>query len=120
MFALGAILTATAKPGDNGTRLEFGGFSLAVDQPAEGDVQVLLRAAGVRLEPLSSPETQSAARIESVLQRDSTVRVDLKVKETIFRAEVPQATARSLPLEEGGKIAVTVPPEAIHLFASGQ
>ncbi len=116
LFALGAILTATAKPGDNGTSLEFGGFSLTVEQPAEGDVQVLLRAAGVRLEPLSSPETQTAARIESVLQRDSTVRVDLKVKETIFRAEVPQATARSLPLDEGGQIAVTVPSQAIHVF----
>ncbi len=116
LFRLGTILTGTARAEGSGSRLEFGGFTLRASQPAEGDVRVLIRAAEVRLAPPSSQQGQVVARVESILRRDSTMRVDLRAGGTLFRAEVPRAQAQALSLKEGAEVAAFLSPQAIHLF----
>jgi ABC-type Fe3+/spermidine/putrescine transport system ATPase subunit len=116
LFRLGSILTATATPDRDGAHLDFGDFALHVNERVEGEVQVLIRAGDVRLEPPSSEEGKIEARVQTVLRRDSTVRVDVRAGRTLFRAEVPVADAEGLGLVEGAEVAAVCLPEAIHVF----
>jgi len=116
LLGLGTILSATATLHDNGSRLQFADFALNSDQPAEGEVRVLLRAERMRLTRPSSWPGEIAARIESVLWRDSTVRLCLRAGSTLLRAEVPHADAEALSLVEGVEVAVHCPGEAIRVF----
>jgi len=117
LFRLGTILTGTARPQDGGCHLEFGDFSLTADRAAEGEVHVLIRAAKVYLHPPSPQQGRIAARVESILRRDSTVRVDLRAGGTLFRVELPHAEAEALALKEGAEVTAFCPPEAIYIFS---
>jgi len=116
LFRLGTILSGKAAPEGSGTRVELGGFALHSEQLAHGDVQVLIRARSVRLHPTSSSEGHVAARVESLLRGNSSVRIDLKAGQISFRAEVSHDEAQRLSLKEGCEVAVVCPPEAIHVF----
>jgi molybdate/tungstate transport system ATP-binding protein len=116
LFRLGTIVSARATPEGSGSRIELQGFVLHTDQHGQGDVQLLIRAARLRIRPGPSKESHIAGRVESVLWGNSTVRVDLRAGQTSFRAELSHAEARELSLKEGSEVAVVCPPEAIHLF----
>jgi len=116
LFRLGTVLTGAARKWQSGSEVESGGLTLRCDQSAEGEVEVLIRAGDVRLQPSASQEAQIAAQVESVLWNDSAVRVDLRAGSTSFRAEVPHAQAKALSLREGVSLFATVPPEAVYVF----
>ena len=116
LFRLGAILSGTARKGDAGSEIVSGGLTLCSNHPAEGAVEVLIRAAGVRLQPSSSGKAEIAAQVESVMWHDSTVRVDVRAGGTGFRVEMPHEQARALSLREGMSLFAAVPPEAVYVF----
>jgi ABC-type molybdate transport system ATPase subunit len=91
-------------------------LTLRSEQPAEGEVEFLVRAADVRLDFSPSQQAEIAAQVESVLWNDSAVRVDLRAGSTSFRAEVPHAQAEALSLSEGMALFVAVPPQAVYVF----
>jgi ABC-type sugar transport system ATPase subunit len=116
LFRLGTIHPGTARREDLGWRIRVGDIELRTDEPAEGDVHVLIRARGVRLQPAPSSGEAIAARVKSAFWRDSAVQVNLKAGETVFRAEIPYADAARLSLREGVQLSAIVPPEAIYVF----
>lgn len=116
LFRLGAVLPGTARRRESGSEVVSGGLTLRSNQPAEGAVEVLIRAAGVRLQPSSSQRGEIAAQVESVLWHDSTVRMDVRSGGTRFRVEMPHEQARALSLREGMSLFAVVPPEAVYVF----
>jgi ABC-type sugar transport system ATPase subunit len=116
LFRLGTVLTGTARKRQSGSEVESGGLTLRSEQPAEGEVEFLVRAADVRLDFSPSQQAEIAAQVESVLWNDSAVRVDLRAGSTSFRAEVPHAQAEALSLSEGMALFVAVPPQAVYVF----
>ncbi len=116
LFRLGTVLSGIAGQDEPGSRIELPDFAVQTNQSVEGEVQLLLRAKEVRLRPSSCHERNVIARVESVLWGNSSVRIDLRVRGTLFRAEVSCVEAKSLSLEEGTEVSVVFPGEAIYVF----
>jgi len=116
LFRLGTILSGTARWEGSGSKVDLKDFTLRAGQPAEGEVQVLIRAKGVRVQPPSPQKAAIAARVQSIFRRDSAVQVDLRVGTTAFRAEILYAEAETLSLKEGAEVSAICPPQAVHIF----
>jgi ABC-type sulfate/molybdate transport systems ATPase subunit len=116
LFRLGAVLTGIARRCQDGCEVKSGGLTLRCNQPAEGEVELLIRAGTVRLQPSPSQEAHIGVQVESVLWHDSAVRVDVQGGDTRFRVEVPPGEARRLSLREGMSLFAAVPPQAVYVF----
>ncbi len=115
LLSLGTVLRGEARACGDGSIIELGDLALPTETSCSGAVDVLVRAAEVRLLPPSAGQGV-AARIQSVLRRPATVRVDLEIGDARIRAEVPTGSVRSLDLRAGGPVRVLIPPSALHVL----
>lgn len=116
LFRLGVVLPGIARKCESGSEVVSGGLTVRSNQPADGAVEILIRAGSVRLQPSSIQQAEIAAQVESVLWHDSAVRVDVHAGDTRFRVEMPHDHARALSLREGMGVFAAVPPEAVYIF----
>jgi len=122
LFRLGTVLPGVAHADEDGGRVDLGGFSVPTEVRVNGPVEVLIRAAEVRITSLSDPSWSplrkggGTAQVRSVCWGNATVRLELAVGSIGLRAEVPRFQAEALALAPGQELRVRIPPEAVYVF----
>ena len=116
LLRLGTVLTGLAANG----RIDFGDFSISSDERCQGEVEVLIPVACIRLASPCSQGDGSHALVTSVLPRTGGVRLELDIGRTRLIAEIPSRRAEELRVEPGSQLRVIIPPKAIVVFPAGQ
>jgi len=115
IMRLGTVLTTTARETDGGSVIDIGGAAVACQRAPAGEVKVVIRASAIRLR---APDGAGlVGEVASVLRRDSTSRIDVRLGSATLRAEAPVEVGRVVPSEPGTPIGVEIPADAVIILA---